>query len=116
MRISDWSSDVCSSDLVKKRLHQVSESRRDDARGRGRRKRKRPPGGGRSCNGWGEDYSAAASAAALAAARAWALQAQIGRASGREGGGQYVSSWVVAVSIKQKTKSYQAKGREDYYS
>src|SRR3546814_17438554 len=53
---------------VKKRLHQVSASRRDDARGRGRRKRKRPPGGGRSCTGCGEDYSAAASAAALAAA------------------------------------------------
>src|SRR3546814_9414876 len=92
MRISDWSSDVCSSDLsslavpvltcvhdsaslqfarilariaVKKRLHQVSASRRDDARGRGRRKRKRPPGGGRSCTGCGEDFSAAASAAAL---------------------------------------------------
>src|SRR3546814_9499471 len=47
---------------VKKRLHQVSASRRDDARGRGRRKRKRLPGGGRSCTGCGEDYSAAGSA------------------------------------------------------
>src|SRR3546814_12554557 len=61
---------------VKKRLHQVSASRRDDARGRGRRKRKRPPGGGRSCTGCGEEYSPAASAAALAPGRAVALPAR----------------------------------------
>src|SRR3546814_12764092 len=116
MRISDWSSDVCCSDLV---AHRHGADRRagfavgraavlGDARsGSGGRL----PGGTR---GGGERAAVRTAAvsrggggrgrgARMGDAASGSRARQIGRASGREGGGQY--GWIAWVCVKLKKKT-----------
>src|SRR3546814_17487266 len=91
MRISDWSSDVCSSDLPQKRrlvparhsLIQLEESRHEPATAAGSRR---------------SDHAGRAAFRC----RAPSLFREIGRASCRETVCQYVSISVVAVSLEKE--------------
>src|SRR3546814_15189045 len=113
MRISDWSSDVCSSDLSaglavwrRCRRHGGEPVAADRAL---RRQRK----AGRT-----DRASDAKQPSACGAERgfarddpvSWTRQpCQIGRASCRESGCQYVEMWVVAVDIKKKKENKRMK-------
>src|SRR3546814_20599380 len=94
MRISDWSSDVCSSDLEDGDLRPFGQWRRAERfRNRrlyrfGVRGRLRRVGGGKLISGRGA-----------------ALRQQIGRASWRERVCQYVSITVAAVPLNKNTNA-----------
>src|SRR3546814_17819409 len=94
MRISDWSSDVCSSDLEMMPRGRVDELHRDPH-----------PAAGASQAAL-QKVADAEIAPRLLRVRLAPLEpdggVQIGRASGRERGCQYVSISVVAVSLKQQ--------------
>src|SRR3546814_20358123 len=91
MRISDWSSDVCSSDLAGQRIRAV-------------------PGAGLQVPIWllGSSLFSAQLAAqpGLPFAFASHFAPELGRASCRESVCQYVYISVVAVQLKQKNKNY----------
>src|SRR3546814_14365835 len=102
MRISDWSSDVCSSDLAIGRRHASQHPARQKGRGRGggrgdEQHLRRPPSPvlseGRGAQSMGSLY------------RADDLVGQIGRASGRGRVCQYELISVVAVSLKKKRRT-----------
>src|SRR3546814_13746228 len=101
MRISDWSSDVCSSDL--KGLHHLGQRDRDDQRQR----RRRRIAGGELHDGRSHEIAlpVAPRTTAPPAPRGLAVGDQIGRASCRERVCQYVSISVVAVSFKHITNN-----------
>src|SRR3546814_16947305 len=107
MRISDWSSDVCSSDLLPAGRRTAGGGRVARHRAAARRDvQGRPlaqgnPGGVRFPPAVGDGQPAVA-LRGMGGARA--AGDQIGRASGRESGCQYVELSVVAVSLKKKTK------------
>src|SRR3546814_13261959 len=91
MRISDWSSDVCSSDLIRARTHVLVF------------------GGGKIQHAVDADFRLSAKGrievnfvAAELQGIGQPLQREIGRASCRERVCQYVSISVVAVSLKQR--------------
>src|SRR3546814_11906525 len=92
VRISDWSSDVCSSDLFTRHvlvcLHRGRTGRRGRTLARAVRSHGRRPRAGRL-------------AFVPEARQSDALGNQIGRASCRERVGQYVYISVVAVSLKK---------------
>src|SRR3546814_17770627 len=107
MRISDWSSDVCSSDLGGARGEPVDgggdrSARGGAGRGSGARRRRRrivPP---QEDAEEGAEEGAAAGRAAEAGGRGRSRSEQIGRASCRERVCQYVSISVVDLSLKKK--------------
>src|SRR3546814_20668116 len=96
MRISDWSSDVCSSDLARPRplglvLVQALTARREI------------------------ESAGIVDTAGLPGLRLQPAIEQIGRASGRERVCQYVSISVVAVSLKKKkTTTQPSSNRQEY--
>src|SRR3546814_18447639 len=106
MRISDWSSDGCSSDLARA----LSQPRHDvlHPRPRGRRhavpvaQAGRPLGGAELGRGGAPGGGPCRRAQGVG---------EIGRAWGRESGGQYDLISEVAVSSKTKTKTRQRKHR-----
>src|SRR3546814_19376320 len=112
MRISDWSSDVCSSDLVRARLppHQLNRTSHDEAAQsrQGRRKREGKEGqakrGGEAAprRGQRQDDRQAAVRPRSRPRPSPEMAAENGRASCRESVCQYVSISVVAVSLKKK--------------
>src|SRR3546814_16884691 len=112
MRISDWSSDVCSSDLVGDArepglLLLLGAAARDDRAADGRRDhhhQQRRPGRGRLLEHRGEvGHPAAATAVLLGDVDAEeAVLAQIGSASCRDSVCQYV--WISVVAVDLKTK------------
>src|SRR3546814_11752855 len=114
MRISDWSSDVCSSDLAKSR-----ESNHDCKAVRASSQRSRCSA--EAILGMGSGVCATAAHARTSwtsegesRSCPWARSARskIGRASCRERVCQYVSISVVAVSLKKKKKKDE--NEEDY--
>src|SRR3546814_13011977 len=94
MRISDWSSDVCSSDLAGRQVRRAVAHRRELE---GRRRRGAGHGGDR---GLVERLVGVVDGDLPAA-----VGHQIGRASCRERVCQYVEVSVVAVSLKKKNKT-----------
>src|SRR3546814_14732989 len=120
MRISDWSSDVCSSDLVTKRSFPTCQpwSSRWTATP-GRRGICSPPRSGRPRVDARTFHEPSISATSVSAdkttkpdnpykatlhlpATEFPMRGESGRASGRERGGQYVYIPVGAVSLKKK--------------
>src|SRR3546814_16810024 len=98
MRISDWSSDVCSSDLLDVRWRmglQRVPRRVAEAEGRSR--------AGRECRSGDNPLSDSGD---LPAAHSHARRREIGRASCRERVCQYVQISVVGVSLKTKKSQY----------
>src|SRR3546814_11504090 len=89
MRISDWSSDVCSSDLAKVLAVDLNDSAATETRSL-------IDGEGGVCETFRADASSAADNAAM----------EIGSASCRDRVCQYVSISVVAVSFKKKNKHH----------
>src|SRR3546814_21186680 len=92
MRISDWSSDVCSSDLVRGHpLAQLPEAAEAD---QVERRLQRP--------GQVEGRVEVGVAEVVPLEQVQLAQPEIGREPCRERVCQYVSIWVVAVALKQK--------------
>src|SRR3546814_20000378 len=112
MRISDWSSDVCSSDLAARRRIRHPPDPVD--RGRGSPWRGRGAGGGRASaprrtgRGVGQEpRSRGRGGLRSRAGERWPVPpgpGKIGRASWRERGWQYVAILVVTVYLKKKIK------------
>src|SRR3546814_14220130 len=107
MRISDWSSDVCSSDLPSRRWRLCPKNATAGARalggGAGRFSLSLatwPIAGGTAHGAGRGEQAAKAAAGPLQASRR--VAAEIGRASCRDRGGQYVSVAVVAGPLEQK--------------
>src|SRR3546814_16300323 len=99
MRISDWSSDVCSSDLRQGPQGSEGPPRRGDRRLRGRADADLPP----PAEARVHQHLPQAVRRAEPRPPAGGGRGQIGRASCRERVWQYVSNSVVAVSLKKKT-------------
>src|SRR3546814_9841615 len=94
MRISDWSSDVCSSDLRAEQMpHAVAFEEQREVERAGRH--------GLEIIGAVEEGGAVEIGRADLAQRFEEIIGEIGRASCRERGCQYLSISVVAVSLKQ---------------
>src|SRR3546814_16741094 len=104
MRISDWSSDVCSSESPAQDL-QYRDRRGDGIDERSDARRRRDAAG--PCVAAGSLGERGADDAADRAAYCAHALAEIGRASCRERGCQYVEIPVVDVSLKQKRTTTQ---------
>src|SRR3546814_19501593 len=108
MRISDWSSDVCSSDLRHAQRLRRSERGLDVEQAESFRFARRPLDAARIGDPRAEHLVAAAEPDDQAAAPDMRLEVdvpEIGRASCRERVCQYVSFSVVAVSLKKKNNT-----------
>src|SRR3546814_16504320 len=96
MRISDWSSDVCSSDLAAAGSEQGGEAEHDEARARGGKRKERLR----------HQISPLRLSAACPGGRRWLSSlftaSEIGRASCRERVCKYASISVVHVSLTKK--------------
>src|SRR3546814_11091115 len=101
MRISDWSSDVCSSDL--QRVEDDAVDRLSVLDQRDRNAPVRPAVEVVAGAVQRVDHPGAAAGAATPLLRAASLE--IGRESGRESGLQYCDTLVVAVSLEKKRQS-----------
>src|SRR3546814_17672549 len=101
MRISDWSSDVCSSDLVAKKVEAVAGALSERAQQTGR---DAVTVAGATAQTLAGLQDLGDRGHALAATMTKIVDDEIGRASCRESVCQYVLISVVAVSLKQKTK------------
>src|SRR3546814_19048360 len=100
MRISDWSSDVCSSDLIE---DEIARTFKRSVAGRRVVDVKDAAGPGLAGVGTGHMRAIAAPQKGVGAkvCEVRAVVERIGRASGRERVCQYVSHWVVAVLFKK---------------
>src|SRR3546814_16155176 len=111
MRISDWSSDVCSSDLVHSSHAMGGQTRRVPARelvdigfGKGRKRPGRVGGILGAAVGDADEVGVLQVGRRPDFGQLIHLVVEIGRASGRERGGQYVDILGVGVTLKKKKK------------